>query len=72
MTIDSTPRYTLREAAKLAKISPAKLGKRIKDGKVPGCFHDGGRYYIFRSHFDRYIGLTGPLDIQWALPRKSA
>ena len=54
------PRYSLKEAAKLADMAPRVLARQIKDDRVPFCYYEGSRYYIWKAHFDRHIGIAAP------------
>ena len=59
-TTKSKPRYSLNEAAKLADMAPRVLARQIKTGQVPYCYYEGSRYYIWKEHFDRHIGIAPP------------
>ena len=55
------PRYSLKEAAAVAGVYHQVLARQIKAGQVPYCYYEGSRYYIWKAHFDRHIGIA-PLE----------
>ena len=54
-------RYSLKEAATVAGMAPRVLARQIKAGQVPYCYYEGSRYYIWKEHFDRHIGIAPPV-----------